>query len=205
MIAAFPIHRIPHDPGDVLDAARAEREKWFRVYVKDDRDKLQFMRAQAHELARVPSVVELASRLVRPYRADDWRRQAEALHAWVRDGIRYQRDPDKREQLASPATSLRRGRGDCDDKVTAFVSLANALGMDADFWPVWQGDVLAHVQTAIRWPGSDRSPLAQVGEQLDAPPGKWIVSDPTIRGAALGVDPGRLPRNPETGRLPLSG
>ncbi len=175
-----------------------------RVVVKDDRDKLRFMREGAHRDARLPLIVETASRLVRPYKADDWRSQAQALHRFVRDGIRYQRDPDRREQLADARVPLTRGYGDCDDKVRLFVALANALGIEADTWPVWTGDVLKHVQTAIRWPGSERLPFARSSTQLDGPPGSgWVVSDPTIAGAELGVDPLRLPRN-EVGRLPLA-
>lgn len=177
-----------------------------RVAVADDRAKLAFMRQNAHEGARQQPIVRLASNLVRPFRADDWRAQATTLHRFVRDGIRYQRDPDRREQLADPRASIRRGYGDCDDKVAAFVSLCLALGLDADVWPVWRGDELTHVQGAVRWPGSERLPNAHDGAEVqDGPPGKgWIISDQTIRGAELGTDPRSLPRNPETGRLPLS-
>ncbi|HMG13331.1 MAG TPA: hypothetical protein VK571_09155 [Gemmatimonadaceae bacterium] len=177
-----------------------------RVAVQDDRAKLRFMRQNAHRAARRPNVVEVASRIVRPFRPDDYRAQASELHRFVRDGIRYQRDPDRREQLADPRASIWRGFGDCDDKAADAMALSNAVGLDADIWPVWKGDMLAHVQWATRWPGSERLPQSRDGgEVLDGPPGKgWLVSDPTIAGAELGVDPQFLPRNPETGKLPLS-
>jgi hypothetical protein len=62
------------------------------------------------------------------------------------------------------------------------------------------------VQAAVRWPGSERLSNARDGASvLDGPPGAgWIVSDPTIRGTELGTDPILVPRNPETGKLPLS-
>jgi transglutaminase-like putative cysteine protease len=177
-----------------------------RLVVDGDRAKLRFMRQNAHRAARRPNVVELASTLVRPFRPDAWRQQASELHRWVRDGVRYQRDPDKREQLADPRASIARAFGDCDDKASVSTALANALGIDADIWPVWKGDMLAHVQSAVRWPGSERLSQSRDGaEVLDGPPGKgWIVSDPTIAGAELGVDPQTIPANPETGKKPLS-
>ncbi len=199
-----PAAKHPGDLPELLDWARARREKWFRVYVPDDLAKLRFLRRQAHELALQPMTIELASRLVRPYRADDWQSQAMALHRFVRDGIRYQRHPDGKQQIADDA--LWRGYGACTEKVLAFVAMCLALGIPADFWPVWKGDVLTHVQTAVRWPGFERfRPAPRSSSSPGAPGGDWIVSDPTIDGAELGVDPFTIPRNPGTGRLPLSG
>ena len=193
-----------------MERPAATRE---RIEVAGDREKLGFMRANANRAAVAPSIVELASNIVRPYRPDDWAAQATALHRFVRDGIRYQRDPNRREQLADPRVALGRGYGDCDDKVAAFVALAQALGMEADFWPVWKpgteatpDPVLDHVQGAVRWPGSSRRADATSGvETLDAPIGSgWVISDQTIAGAELGQDPRGIARNPETGKLPLS-
>jgi len=164
------------------------------------------MRRNAHQGARRRNIVELASQIVRPFRADDWRARAREIHRFVRDGVRYQHDPDRREQLADPRATLWRGYDDCDGKATSSMALMNAVGIEADIWPLWKGDTLAHVQNAVRWPGSERLPQARDGGTvLDGPPGKgWIVSDPTIAGADLGVDPALLPRNPETGKLPLA-
>jgi transglutaminase-like putative cysteine protease len=176
------------------------------VTVSGDRAKLAFMRRNTHKVARRPLIVQTASNIVRPFRPDDWRRQASELFHFVRDGVRFQRDPDRREQLADPRASLVRAFGDCDDKTSALTALELALGIEADIWPVWKGDELVHVQNAVRWPGSERLSNAHDGaEVLDGPPGGgWIVSDPTIAGAELGSDPRLVPRNPETGKLPLS-
>jgi transglutaminase-like putative cysteine protease len=177
-----------------------------RIVVPDERGKLAFMRRNVHRAAVLPSVVTLASRLVRPFAPDDWRKQVTELHHFVRDGVRYERDPDQREQLADPRASIVRGFGDCDDKASALAALLRSLGIDADLWPIWKGTELAHVQTAVRWPGSERLATAHDGaEVLDGPPGRgWLVADPTVRGAEVGADPLELPRNPETGRLPLA-
>lgn len=176
------------------------------VTVSDDRAKLAFMRRNAHRVARSPLIVQVASNLVRPFRPDDWHRQASELFHFVRDGIRFQRDPDRREQLADPRATLMRAFDDCDGKADVLAALELAIGMEGDIWPVWRGDELIHVQNGVRWPGSERLAYAHDGaEVLDGPPGKgWIVSDPTIAGTELGSDPRLVPRNPETGKLPLS-
>lgn len=177
-----------------------------RVLVRDDRDKLRFMRAKATAGARARMIVALASRLTRPFAADDYRARADALFRFVRDGVRYQRDPARREQIADAEVTLERGYGDCDDKAILFAALAGAVGLEADVWPLWKGDFLAHVQEAVRWPGSERVPGARAGsDTLDGPPGAgWLVSDATIAGAALGQDPRTVAVNPETGKLPLA-
>lgn len=176
------------------------------IAVDSDNEKLAFMRRNAHRAATRPLVVETASNLVRPYRPDDWRRRANALFHFVRDGVHFQRDPDRRENLTDPRLDLVRGFGDCDNKASVFMALALAVGMEADIWPVWNGDVFTHAQGAIRWPGSERFANARDGASVvDGPPGDgWIVGDLTIAGAELGSDPRLVPRNPETGRLPLS-
>lgn len=177
-----------------------------KIEVRDDRGKLAFMRLNAHRAATKPLVVETASNLVRPFRPDDWRRRANALFHFVRDGVHYQRDPDRRENLADVRVDLTRGFGDCDNKAADLMALALSVGFEADLWPVWRGDELAHLQTALRWPGSERFANAHNGDEvLDGPDGGgWIVGDTTIAGAELGTDPSTVPRNPETGRLPLS-
>jgi transglutaminase-like putative cysteine protease len=183
-----------------------------KVVVKDDRGKLAFMRRNVHAAARMPSVVTLASRIVRPFRPDDWRTQVTELHRFVRDGVRYETDPDRREQLADPRASVVRGFGDCDDKASALCALGRALGLDCDIWPIWKGTNddgtprLGHVQAAFRWPGTERMRNAHDGgEVLDGPPGAgWLIADPTVRGAEVGANPLELPRNPDTGKLPLA-
>lgn len=175
------------------------------VGLSNDRQKLRFMRDYIDEAARHPAIVELGSRLVRPFDADAWHRQAKEIHRFVRDGVRYQRDPDRKEQLAHPVAALARGFGDCDDKVALSVALARAVGLEADVWPVWKGDMLDHVQTAMRWPGSAKLDASKSGAKLvDGPPGSgWVIGDMTIRTAELGQDPHTVTKNAETGRPPL--
>lgn len=159
--------------------------------------KLEAMRTGARRDAQRAEVIELASSLARPFPPDAWASFAEQIHAFARDGIRYQHDPDRREQLEDARRVLREGRADCDGKARLAVALARSLGMEAEVWPVWKGPILAHVLAAYRWPGSRTYP----GARRDG----WVPGELTIKGAALGQDPRAIAPNPETGRLPLAG
>lgn len=165
---------------------------------RDDAEKLRFLDQNAEAAARDPWIVQLASALIRPYRPDDYFNQARAIARYVRDAIRYQPDPNRREQLAHPVVSLKRGYDDCDGKASAAVALMRAVGLDARIHPLWEGDELKHTQVRVRWPGSDHA-LAPFKA-----PGGWVLGEVTIAGAELGEDPHLLPKNPETGRLPLA-
>lgn len=171
-------------------------ERRVRLRFANDREKLAFMRQGAERDAVQTPVVELATRLVRGFPADDWAKQVREIVRFVRDGIRYQHDPARRELLASATTTLNRGVDDCDGKARTAVALARALGIDAQIWPVWRGPVLAHVQSAFRWPGSQRYP----GARSDG----WVIADTTVKGCELGDNPFDKPRNPTTGGIPLS-
>lgn len=172
---------------------------------KDDREKLAFMRQVAGAGARNPAIVGIANRLARPHAADDYWSQCDEIHRFVRDGIRYVPDPDRKEDLQPAIVIVQRGYGDCDDKVCLAVALARSIGIEADHWPLWAGPMLKHVSTGYRWPGSEKRPEATRCYELDGPPGDgWIIGEATIRGVGLGENPWAAKKNPETGRLPLA-
>lgn len=160
--------------------------------------KLHTLRQMASHDALDPSVVRAAHNQIVPFKPDDWKSQAKEIHRFVRDGIRFQRDPDRKEEFAPSALVLERGWDDCDGKAKLAVAMMRSLGMEADIVPVWddQGN-LAHVQYAVRFPGSGSYPGAQRGG--------WLKGETTVSTAELGEDPFSVPINPETGRLPLSG
>lgn len=55
-----------------------------------------------------------------------------AIHNWVRDNIRYVRDPIGQETLSYPEETLFNSRaGDCDDMTTLEIALLGAIGMEA--------------------------------------------------------------------------
>lgn len=59
--------------------------------------------------------------------------EVHALHAFVRDRIRYVRDVAGVETVQTPERTLANGQGDCDDKSTLLASLLQALGYRVRF------------------------------------------------------------------------
>ncbi|SRR6266545_2762709 len=158
--------------------------------------KLAKLRRQASADARDPEIVRFASALARPYRADDWLGISRTVYRWVRDGIRYQHDPDLQEEFAPSSEILSRGWDDCDGKAKLCVALLRALGLDAEVHPVWRGPYLAHVQVRVRFPGS---------ESIRGHVKGWLIGDLTIANAELGQSPFAIASNAQTGKLPLAG
>lgn len=75
-----------------------------------------------------------------------YRREAAALHAFVRDHIRYVRDPVGLELVQSPQRTLEVRQGDCDDKSTLLGALLMATGKPARFTAVgFKGAGFSHV------------------------------------------------------------
>lgn len=193
---ARPPFPLPHGPRPVLPGPLAP-QRVLRVPPRPRAlAKWRELERQAAADAIDPVIVQFASRLARPFSPDDWLAIAREIFRWVRDGIRYQHDPDRREEFAPAMEVLQRGWDDCDGKVKLAVALMRALGMDAEVVPVFAGGELGHVQMRVRFPGSRR-----VAGNVDG----WIYGEMTIRGAELTQNPHAVASNPDTGKLPLSG
>lgn len=79
-----------------------------------------------------------------------------ALHAFVKDSIRYVRDPVGVELVQTPEATLFRGQGDCDDKSTLLAALLESSGHPARFTAVGFGGngfshVLVESKAGARW------------------------------------------------------
>lgn len=72
-----------------------------------------------------------AQQITRDLRQRDFPAEVDALHAFVRDRVRYVRDIRGVETLQTPEATLRIGSGDCDDKSTLLAALLEALGHPA--------------------------------------------------------------------------
>lgn len=72
--------------------------------------------------------------------------EIKALHAFVRDQIRYTRDPVDVELVQIPEKTLEFGHGDCDDKATLLAALLMSTGHPARFCAVgFEGGGFSHV------------------------------------------------------------
>lgn len=77
--------------------------------------------------------------------------EAKALHEFVRDKIRYVKDPVGIELVQTPEATLDIGQGDCDDKSTLLAALLEAIGHPARFTVLgFNGAPFSHVMTEAR-------------------------------------------------------
>lgn len=91
-------------------------------------------------------------------------RRAHAIYQWVRDRIRYVRDPKgpdgrRREEFADCPTILARRFDDCDGKVRVFCAICHACDLDVRVRPVVRNlgagpdaENFVHVQAEIFLP-----------------------------------------------------
>lgn len=102
--------------------------KVMRDYARDAiRDPRQLIRAKALEILNdIPPRQRIA--------------EIKALHSFVRDQIRYTRDPVDVELVQTPDRTLEIGHGDCDDKATLLAALLMASGHPARYCAVGFGD-----------------------------------------------------------------
>lgn len=112
---------------------------------------LRYMRDFVHAAIRNPEqIIRLkALDLVKNLPPRQYMAQIIALHAFVRDQIRYVNDPGGEapvELVQSPEKTLEIGQGDCDDKATLLAALLTAIAHPSRFIAVgFNGDPLSHV------------------------------------------------------------
>lgn len=122
--------------------------------IEGTRTTLNLMREYARASVRHPQQIirQQAERLVEHLPPRDWLGQIMALHAFVRDNIRYLRDPVGVERVAMPEVTLEIGQGDCDDKATLLAALLESIGHPARFVALaFNGQGFSHVlvETAV--------------------------------------------------------
>ncbi|MDF2446974.1 MAG: hypothetical protein K0S46_2210 [Moraxellaceae bacterium] len=105
-------------------------------------------------------VREMALKVVRQLRQKDYLGEIAAIHAFVRDRVRYVRDARSIEQLHSAEHLLEQRQGDCDDKTILCLSMLESIG---------------HT-TRIKAVGPTRKSFNHVYGQVRHPkrPGMWI-------------------------------
>lgn len=118
------------------------------VVFRDAMSKARWIDAMCTLDARLPLVREMARRFARARDPNDAEGLARDLHAFVRDAIRYVRDPAG-EELSDAETVIDRGYGDCDDKARVFVALCRSVGIPARIRPCFRGDDFVHVQAEV--------------------------------------------------------
>lgn len=75
-------------------------------------------------------IQKLTAKILREYNvpARDWMGEAKAVFEWVRDNIRYTRDPEGFELFRKPRRTVQLGIADCDDMSILIGSLLSTIG-----------------------------------------------------------------------------
>lgn len=96
---------------------------------------LRAMRQFARDAVRDPAqkIRTLAIHLTHELPPRSYQREVKRLHEFVRDEIRYVRDPAGVELVSTPARTLEIRAGDCDDKSVLLAALLESLGHPAQF------------------------------------------------------------------------
>lgn len=175
----FYLSAVPHVLADLpegVDGVRATlacMTKFARQYKKD------------------VVVGTLARELVRNLPANDRRGEIIHLHGFVRDAIRYVRDPDGVEMVQSPKRTLQIGQGDCDDKATLLSALLGSIGFPTRFVAIGISDPRSiALLTRSKFLSSipNLAPYSHV--LLEAKLGtRWIPLETIIPGVAAGWSP----------------
>ena len=95
----------------------------------------------------------LATTICRGIEPGDYNSEIYALYSWVRQNIRYAKDPHDVEWVQSPRALLESGQGDCDDIATILAALCMAMGHECRFLVVgFEDGAPSHVfcQCAVR-------------------------------------------------------
>lgn len=133
---------------------------------------LRYIKRFAQQDAKTPEVRLLALELTRDEVSYDRRGEAEAIHRFVRDEIRYVRDIAGIETVQSPRFTLRVGAGDCDDKTALAASLLYSIGFRVRY-------VLACTNPAMPGRYSHIYPETEID-------GRWCALETIVPGAPFG-------------------
>jgi Transglutaminase-like superfamily len=140
--------------------------------------------ALAQEGSHSFPIVALARRIVHDVPGKAYERELQALYIWVREHVRYRKDPFGLEWLQKPERTVSERAGDCDDMAILLAALAGALGHQWRFVTVGPAS------------GSQRHIAAQVSADGVA----WVTLDPVLEpvrpSTELRTDAGAFGRVP---------
>lgn len=126
------------------------------------------MRSITRQAKKRLPVIELARSLVGHLPSKDWAAEVETLHAFVRDEIRYIKDPRGVETVATPEWTLAYGQGDCDDKSVLLASMLEAIGhptrfVAIGFSPFSYNHVFVETRIGPRWVSVETTEPVDIG------------------------------------------
>lgn len=137
---------VPHVLADLPDGVDAIRHT-LKAMVK-------FARTYSHDIGVVTAARRILEQAHTPEK--DFSGEVAAVQSWVRDRIRYVRDPIGAEMVQTPKRTLEIMTGDCDDKATVLAALLGSIGFATRFLAIGTdggpySHVLAEVRLGTRW------------------------------------------------------
>jgi len=103
-----------------------------------------------------PAIVKAARTVVAPCRSKDYYCEAERIFHWVKDNIRYTRDPHNAEWVQAPDVTLREGHADCDCGAVLLASLFSSIGLASGFEAIRaernHPDEYSHIYAIVKTP-----------------------------------------------------
>lgn len=135
------------------------------------RDTLAAMIRAARQASTTLEIRDLAERIINLVPDKDYAGEIAAIQRWVRQNIRYTRDPITTETLKTPHALLESGHGDCDDQATLVAALAMSIGFPARFiaiglqMPGAFEHVYAEVQLGTVWVSVETTEPVEIGWQ----------------------------------------
>lgn len=93
-------------------------------------DRLSHLISEIHEGMRDVRIRRLAANILMEYSVPhrDWKGETTAIFHWVRQNIRYTRDPAGIELFQKPTRTIELGIADCDDLSILICSLLGSIG-----------------------------------------------------------------------------
>lgn len=138
------------------------------------------MRAMVEEFKSDPLILRAAVGIVYLMPEHSQHAEAEALFNYVRDFVRYVRDPVGLESLTIPPVVLQRQVGDCDDQSTLLATLLEAVGYPTRFVLAgYQSRDYEHVflETFVNGEWFACDPILKqfaFGNEAPAPLSRWV-------------------------------
>lgn len=159
---------------NAIQAARSIELGRFAPGERGTGQTLARMRQLVVEGSEAPEVYAAATQVIAQANAVQPHDALLALFRFVRDSVRFKPDPVGVEQLQSPRVTLLARTGDCDDKSTLLVALAEAAALPI----TWKFRVIG---TRARYPNRFNHvyPVAYLGT-------RELPLDPTYRGTPAG-------------------
>lgn len=144
------------------------------------KDTLRIMRNIIRKFRKNPLIRQVALDIVRQVPEKDYAAEVQAVQQFVKQRIRYTRDPVQVECVQWPTYTLEQGQGDCDDSTILIASLLEAIGHPTCIRAISVNPLhpnqFCHVMAMTRLDNPTR--WVSVETTLDVPMG-WMPPDVT--------------------------